>query len=159
MWCVGMDAIALLKRLFTVATDMAIVANKAQAERDAARREQADCAAKQQRTLEDTAAQSLTLRDKTVELERLKKEVESVCVRQCRDQENTRKELEAVKKHRQQMLDVFKQIRDLLVCPICTEVAILPKVLGTCGHIACQNCLKSVRRAQAPLSHHMPSPA
>jgi hypothetical protein len=33
-------------------------------------------------------------------------------------------------------------MRELLICPICCEVALLPKVLGTCGHIACQNCLK-----------------
>lgn len=37
-----------------------------------------------------------------------------------------------------------KHMRELLICPICCEVALLPKILGTCGHIACQNCLKQL---------------
>lgn len=42
---------------------------------------------------------------------------------------------------------VLQQIKEQLICPICTEVAVVPKVLGVCGHIACQNCLKTVRTA------------
>ncbi len=54
------------------------------------------------------------------------------------------KELIALRKHRDQNALVCKQLKEALQCPICTEVAILPKVLGTCGHIACQNCLKQL---------------
>jgi hypothetical protein len=54
------------------------------------------------------------------------------------------KEVISLRKHRDQMVVVFKQLKEALQCPICTEVAILPKVLGTCGHIACQNCLKQL---------------
>jgi hypothetical protein len=54
------------------------------------------------------------------------------------------KELLMLRKHKDQMTMVFKQLKEALQCPICTEVAILPKVLGTCGHIACQNCLKQL---------------
>jgi HPt (histidine-containing phosphotransfer) domain-containing protein len=41
--------------------------------------------------------------------------------------------------------ETFQQLRQAVLCPICADVAILPKVLGSCGHIACQNCLKHVR--------------
>lgn len=58
--------------------------------------------------------------------------------------EQQNKELVQLRKHRDQTAVVCKQLKEALQCPICTEVAILPKVLGTCGHIACQNCLKQL---------------
>ena len=54
------------------------------------------------------------------------------------------KELAALKKEKEKMTLVFQQLQGSMLCPICTEVAILPKVLGKCGHIACQNCLKQL---------------
>lgn len=54
------------------------------------------------------------------------------------------KELVQLRKHKEVNTNVFKQLKEALTCPICTEVAILPKVLGSCGHIACQNCLKQL---------------
>ena len=117
------------------------------AERDnaiAARREQTEANAKHKAIMDEVAAQALMVRERLTDQERQRKEYEVARERQYRDQENARKELESLKKHRDQMSTVFKSIRELLLCPICTEVAILPKVLGTCGHIACQNCLKQV---------------
>ncbi len=53
-------------------------------------------------------------------------------------------ELEMLRKQREAMTLVFKQIRETLVCPICKEVALLPMILSSCGHMACQNCLKQL---------------
>lgn len=58
--------------------------------------------------------------------------------------EQQAKELVVLRKEREKRVDVCKQLKDAIRCPICTEVAVLPKVLGTCGHIACQNCLKQL---------------
>lgn len=58
--------------------------------------------------------------------------------------EQQAKELAVLRKERETRVSVCKQLKDALQCPICAEVAILPKVLGTCGHIACQNCLKQL---------------
>lgn len=58
--------------------------------------------------------------------------------------EQQAKELVVLRKERETRVRVCKQLKDALQCPICTEMAVLPKVLGTCGHIACQNCLKQL---------------
>lgn len=55
-----------------------------------------------------------------------------------------REDIETLAKRVEIHMEVFKQMRESLICPICREVSSLPKVLGTCGHIACQNCLKQL---------------
>jgi hypothetical protein len=45
---------------------------------------------------------------------------------------------------RSQTNETFRQLREALECSICADVCILPKVLGSCGHTICQNCLKHV---------------
>jgi hypothetical protein len=53
-------------------------------------------------------------------------------------------ELEALRRHRDSLVPVLRHLREALICPICTEVSLLPKVLGACGHVACQSCLKQL---------------
>lgn len=53
-------------------------------------------------------------------------------------------ELEVLRAHRTKAEAVFKQCKEALLCPICREVAVLSKVVGSCGHTACQSCLKSL---------------
>jgi len=81
------------------------------------------------------------LRQRVIALEQQQRAVRE---RQFRDAEQQSRELEMLRKQREAMIIVFKQIREVMVCPICQEVAILPKVLGSCGHIACQNCLRQL---------------
>jgi hypothetical protein len=57
---------------------------------------------------------------------------------------STQTELEVLRRQRDALVPVLRQVREALVCPICTEVSLLPKVLGPCGHIACQQCLKQL---------------
>ncbi|HZZ98487.1 MAG TPA: hypothetical protein VFG51_01010 [Candidatus Saccharimonadia bacterium] len=54
------------------------------------------------------------------------------------------RELDLLRRQRDALVPVLRQVREALVCPICTEVALLPKVLGACGHVACQSCLKQL---------------
>ena len=52
-----------------------------------------------------------------------------------------------VKKSREEMAQVkqiFQRVRETMVCPICTDVCLLPKTLGNCGHVACNDCLKQL---------------
>lgn len=68
-----------------------------------------------------------------VELDRQRKQIESLT-----------KANESLTKSNDVHLTAVKQMKECLICPICCEVALLPKVLGTCGHHACQNCLKQL---------------
>lgn len=81
--------------------------------------------------------QATAARDRLYEADRHRREDEVIRAQQTQ-------ELEMMRKDRQHLQTVFKQIQEVLICPICTEVALLPKILGSCGHIACQNCLKQL---------------
>lgn len=61
-----------------------------------------------------------------------------------REIDKHRKEIESMKKRQEIWTKTIETIRDYLVCPICCEVSIIPKVLGTCGHIVCQLCMKQL---------------
>lgn len=98
-----------------------------------------------QRTLiEVITQQTVAFQEYVTNEDRRYIELELGRVQQFREQENQRKELEALKRNHELMKSVVLRLSEPLKCPICTEVAILPKVLGTCGHIACQNCLKQM---------------
>jgi RING-type zinc-finger len=67
-----------------------------------------------------------------------------------------RTEAEATLQRLNQCLTVIKLIKQSLLCPICGDVAVLPKVLGACGHVACHACLKSLdENAFAQLTSHV----
>ena len=93
---------------------------------------------KHKKSIEVVNAQATQARDRLYLADRHRKEDDALREAQTR-------ELEVVRKQREQLAHVFKQIREVLICPICTEVALLPKVIGACGHIACENCLRQVR--------------
>jgi RING-type zinc-finger len=53
-------------------------------------------------------------------------------------------ELVRLRKYHLTTQGVFRFLKEALQCPICGDVAMLPKVLGACGHIACQSCLQQL---------------
>ena len=57
---------------------------------------------------------------------------------------NQKAEYEAQKVQLQNITSAMSELREHLVCPICREVAVLPMVLGACGHIACEPCLRQL---------------
>lgn len=38
----------------------------------------------------------------------------------------------------------MQEIKDTLACAVCGELALLPMVLGACGHVVCQPCLHQI---------------
>ncbi len=50
-------------------------------------------------------------------------------------------EISTLRKKIQMYQAASKELEACLTCSICTEVALLPKVVGKCGHIVCQDCL------------------
>lgn len=53
-------------------------------------------------------------------------------------------EVDILRRHKAAMVPVLRQIREAITCPICTGVALFPKVVGACGHITCESCFKKM---------------
>ncbi len=146
------DVVALIKKLHAGATSVSAHADRFHAQTQQAyghdipqlrsrvialERSQHETNIRHKSIMDAVNQQATAARDRLYEADRHRNEDEALREQQSR-------ELEVVRKQREQLAHVFKQIRDVLICPICTEVAVLPKVVGACGHLACQSCLKTL---------------
>jgi hypothetical protein len=93
--------------------------------------------------MEQVVKQAVDVRQTLNFQDRQRRETELCVARWQRELDVMRKEIEALTKHKEIFSNVVKQMKEMLICPICCEPALLPKVVGTCGHIACENCLRA----------------